>query len=55
MFCSRMICNPDKSNLMFWDDGALGVQIADKLVHRGAKKLYIHCISLNQYQHYKIG
>ena len=40
---------------MFWDDGTLGVQLTNKLVHRGAKKLYIHCTTFNQYQNYKIG
>ncbi|KAJ8713074.1 hypothetical protein PYW08_008378 [Mythimna loreyi] len=51
---SRIMCSPGESYLMFWDSGALGVQLTDQLVQRGAKNIYICCPSLNQYQHYKI-
>ncbi|KAJ8711411.1 hypothetical protein PYW07_008653 [Mythimna separata] len=50
----RIICNPEESHLMFWDDGVLGVHLAERLVQRGAKKLFIHSTSLNPYQQYKI-
>ncbi|KAJ8711414.1 hypothetical protein PYW07_008656 [Mythimna separata] len=50
----RVICSPDESHLMFWDEGALGVQLTNKLVQRGAKKLYVHSISFNPYKQFKI-
>nr|XP_049699195.1 fatty acid synthase [Helicoverpa armigera]XP_049699196.1 fatty acid synthase [Helicoverpa armigera] len=51
----RIICNPNECQAMFWDEGALGVQLAERLIERGARKLYIQSKNLTQYEQYKIG
>ncbi|XP_028159018.1 fatty acid synthase-like [Ostrinia furnacalis] len=38
----RITCSPDKSHLVFCDDEYHGLQLAQRLIERGAKKIVLH-------------
>ncbi|XP_075984128.1 fatty acid synthase-like [Anticarsia gemmatalis] len=47
-------CAPEKCQILLWDDDVIGVQLADRLIKRGARKLYIQCSKSTSYQNIKI-
>ncbi|KAI5632208.1 acyl transferase domain-containing protein [Phthorimaea operculella] len=46
---SRINCSSDGYNMIFCDNDYFGLQIADRLVTNGAKKLFIHCTQYSNY------
>lgn len=41
----RVVCSPRTIHLVVWDGSSLGLQLADRLIIRGAKKLRLVCLN----------
>ncbi|CAH1641260.1 unnamed protein product [Spodoptera littoralis] len=50
----RITCSPDRTHLILCNDDTFGLQISDKLVERGAKKIFVHYQKHSSYLQIKI-
>ncbi|CAH2051826.1 unnamed protein product, partial [Iphiclides podalirius] len=50
----RLHCTSDLSHLILCNNNNFGLRIAERLVHRGARKIYLHCLSKSGYLNFEI-
>lgn len=50
----RLVCDPDQCQIIIWNNEVFGCQLAELLIRKGAKNLYICSTNLSPYQIFKI-